>query len=160
MAPDEERGRLPASPREGPYLAVATLFERVLIERDGVASGIRMVDNVNLQVPEMPPGPIPDNVTVHAAAFKAALMVCLKSGRASGRYELRVILHPPIGEPRPYPPHTMELSPEPHGGALAVFELTLLLDAPGLYSFELLLDGEFLTAVPLNVAIQQDERPT
>ncbi len=148
--------RLPGSPREGPYLAVATLFEKVLIERDGVASAIRMIDTVNLEVPDVPPEP----VALIPASFKAALLVVLKSGRVAGSYELQIILHPPDGEPRPYPRHTMELSPETHGGATAVFELNLLLGAPGLYTFELLLDGQFLSAVPLNVAIQQAGRQT
>jgi len=41
--------RLPTSPEDGPFLLAALLCEKVLLEPDGVASAIRIVDQLVIQ---------------------------------------------------------------------------------------------------------------
>lgn len=67
-----------ASPK--PYVQVATLCEKLLQEKDGVFSAIRIVDTFGVVMPENLMDGLPDGVkpglTMH-------LMVCLKAGDAT-----------------------------------------------------------------------------
>src|SRR5574341_341076 len=77
---------------EGPYLAVAVLCERVLEERDGVLSIVRIVDRLTTTIagpdaPErMPANPV--NLT---------LLVGLKSGFVRGRHDIEIKIVDPSG---------------------------------------------------------------
>lgn len=134
--------------RRGPYLAVATICERVLTETDSVQSAIRMVDNVTISpaVANPPPGAV-----APAPVFTADLIVIFKSGDAPGLYRLDVVAEAPSGRKSALEPHTLELPSLPHGGASVVYRLNLVLTETGLYRFAVRLDGRFLTAIPLQV---------
>lgn len=74
--------RLPISPKDGPFLLAALLCERVLLEPDGVASAIRIVDQL-----------VPDEALLKGAVvvppvMQLSLLVILKSGTAPGGADL------------------------------------------------------------------------
>lgn len=133
----------------GPYLQMAIFCERVLQERDGVISAIRIIDRITRAASgpatpeEMPPVPV--NLFV---------LLAFKSGSARGR-------------------HTVHLRPEdPSGLKLAETSLPILFEAEdqgavitlnlgfeaqheGLYWFDVSLDEELITRMPLRVVYQR-----
>jgi hypothetical protein len=80
----------------GPFLTAAAICERVLQERDGVLSAIRIVDRITLtaagEVPEHLPEFPPHNLTV---------LVSFKSGNARGRHTVSFRVEKPSGEEGP-----------------------------------------------------------
>lgn len=80
------------SESRGPFLAVAVLCEKVLEEKDGVLSAIRMVDRIvqtaiGPAAPEEMP-PVPVNLTA---------LVCFKSGGGSGPTQPASAARGPVG---------------------------------------------------------------
>lgn len=123
-----------------------------------MVSAVRIVDTVTLETPpspEAPSGP----VIVLPGQVRLTLLLVLKSGSAPGTYEIQLVLRQPRHTPYSFPPHTAELSPQPYGGANVVFPLSLALGDPGLYHFDVLIDGRFVTSVPLQVVVQKSEQP-
>ncbi len=135
-------------PRRGPYIAVATLCERVLNESDNVQSAIRIVDQVTLEPLSASP---PPGATVLPAIFHGALLIMLKTGDAPGRYMITIEAEAPSGKRVPFNPTPVELPDKPNGGASVVFQLAIALTETGLFRFNVRLDGRLLTVIPLLV---------
>src|SRR5712664_3848369 len=77
----------------GPYLVLATFCERVLQEKDGVLSIIRVIDRmtVNASGPAAPE-------KMPAGQINFPLVICLKSGFAKGKYNLKLVPNTPSGK--------------------------------------------------------------
>lgn len=127
-----------------PYLAFALICERALIESDGTLSLIRVVDKA--QFSEPPPG-------IEGRAFHFArltLAVGLRSGEFRGEAGLVITPRTPdnqLAEP-------LRAAVTLAGGESAqnvLFELHMGIEKTGTYWFDVAVNGNLLTRVPLLV---------
>jgi len=127
-------------PSSGPFLTTAVLCERVLEEKDGALSIIRVIDRVVAQlVPEAPP-----------PVFNCKVVITLRSGTAQGRSTVNVRRQKPSGQ-LDEPLTVQVLFEGQERGTNVVFDLNMAAEEEGLYWFEVLLDGELMTKIPLRV---------
>jgi hypothetical protein len=129
----------------GPYIQAACLCEKVIEEKTGVLSLIRIIDVVTHSVtgpssPEqMPP-----------VLFNFVLVLMLKSGRAAGRYDLKIVPELPSGETQD--PFIISVHFEgEEKGQNVVTNMQFLFTQEGLYWFNVYLGGEKWTAIPFRV---------
>lgn len=136
-----------------PFVQVACVCERVLVETDNVPSLIRIADTYHLELPQALPADT-------AAAVNLTVYVSLKSGDVVGEHEIGLKLNRPDGlasEKRPWP---AEFRGEAHGVSLRL-NFTIANPAYGLYWFDVLWDGdEILTRIPLRLTPPKTLAPT
>lgn len=126
----------------GPYVQVAAFCDQVIEGKDGVLSLIRLVDTlthaeVGPQPPlEMPPVP-----------YKLKLVLTLKSGRARGRYEIRIVPRLPSGETKPPFVTSIHLEGDERGMNL-IMDMHFIFEMEGLYWFDVYLDNRLITRLP------------
>jgi Family of unknown function (DUF6941) len=133
----------------GPYLNAAVICEKVLQEKDETLSIIRMIDRFNVTVsalgsPENLP-PIPLNL---------AVLISLKSGKAKGRstVKLRIEMHSGLKLPDQLLPVLFEGEDR---GVNLILNLNLVIDQEGVYWFDVLLEEQLLTRIPLRTVYQR-----
>lgn len=131
---------------QGPYLSAALICEKVLEEKDGVKSAIRMVDRVT----HFSVGPSPPK-EMEPFEWAGALLVRLKSGRARGSRSLKVMLVKPSGESRPPMQHTVFFEGEDDRGVDIVVNMRLKFEQTGIHWFKIYLDDFVLTQIPLRI---------
>lgn len=136
----------------GPYVAVATLCERVLEEKDGVLSLIRVVDRFNV---ETFGGATAPAEMLSRLVPQTTLALVLKSGGYRGTMKVTVRVRRPNGE----------YAAQPKIEAPAVFDggeqgVAMILTMPlpvwesGLHWVDVEADGRLLTRVPLRVEVR------
>jgi hypothetical protein len=131
---------------QGPYLSAAFLCEKVLEERDGVKSAIRIVDRVTRTAI----GPSPPE-TMEPFDYDATLLIKLKSGWARGPFPLQVRLVKPSGaSPRPLQ-QTVYFEGEEDRGIDIVVNMRIKFDITGIYWIQVYLGDVRLTQIPLRV---------
>jgi hypothetical protein len=141
---DQEQLPLPGG-FGGPYVAVAVFCEKPLREMDGVLSLIRIVDRITFHLTETQP--VSDPVRLF-------LMLCLKAGHMQGTHQISVRATGPSGQEL----GTLQVP--------ALFEsndrgVTLMIPFPflpgedGLYWFDVAVEGQTLTRVPLRAIFQK-----
>jgi hypothetical protein len=128
----------------GPYVQAACFCERALEEKDGVLTLIRIVDRVTHTVAgaeaprEMPP-----------FTYPIMAVIMLKAGQARGRHELSILRQLPSGvKDTEGPTFPVFLESEDRGHNV-VLRMEMVFEQEGVYWFEVLLDGELLTRMPL-----------
>jgi hypothetical protein len=127
----------------GPYVGTAVFCDRVLQERDGVLSLIRIVDRFTVPVA---PGQESAPIQVFAA-------IMLKAGFIRGQYKLTIRHRPPSGTVAPDLVIPVLFEGEDRGvGINAQMNLGGLEE--GLHWFDLILEGQRLTSMPLRVIHQ------
>ena len=129
----------------GPFIQAACLCEKVLQEKDGVLTLVRIVDVVTHTAggPNPPEDMPPLRQNYH-------LVVMLKSGTAIGRYNLTVVPQKPDGSTDDPVGGSVHFEGEEKGVNFIVnlsYEFTM----EGLYWFKLYLDDEKLTEIPFRV---------
>lgn len=130
---------------QGPYIQVAAFCEMLLVEKDGVHSLIRIIDTLTHTAagpdapPQMPPVP-----------HTMKLVIILKSGKAKGRHELRIIPELPSGETKPPFQVSVQMEGEERGQAIAV-DMLFTFTIEGLYWFNVYFDDGLLTRMPFRV---------
>lgn len=130
---------------DGPYIQTACFCEMVLEDKAGVLSLIRIVDTVvqtasGANTPDdMPPMP-----------YTIKLVIMLKSGNAKGRSTLRIVPQWPTGEAKSAVSVTVFFEGEEKGSNL-VTDMSLVFDVEGLYWFDIHLDDQKVTSIPLRV---------
>lgn len=130
----------------GPHLQMALFCERVLEEKDGVLSIIRVIDRV-IQTAAGPAAP----PAMPSFPYDLTMAVSLKSGQAKGSYEIRITQEAPSGLRQQLGnPIRFLLEGEERGHNLIV-RATINFESEGLYWFDVHLDAELLTRVPLRV---------
>lgn len=130
----------------GPYLSAALICEKVLEERDGVKSAIRIIDRVTRTAVD--PNP-PDEM--EAFDYQIVLLVKLKAGEARGVYPLEVRLIKPSGEsPTPLKQNIM-FEGEEDGGVDIVGIMKIKFDLAGIYWFEIFFNKTLMTKIPFRV---------
>jgi hypothetical protein len=130
----------------GPYLLAAFICEKILEERDGVKSAIRIVDRVMRTVV----GPSPPK-EMEAFDYDLTLLIRMTSGMARGPYTLEVRLVKPSGESPPPLMQTVHFEGEEDRGIDVVVGMRIKLDMTGVYWFQIRLDEVRLTQIPLRV---------
>jgi hypothetical protein len=133
----------------GPYLTVAAICEKVLQEKDETISMIRMIDRLAVTVnalgsPESMP-PTAANVTI---------LISLKSGKARGRSTIKLRPEAPSGLKFPDQLLPVLFEGEDRGVNL-ILNLNLVVEQEGVYWFEVLLEEQLLTRIPLRVLYQR-----
>lgn len=136
----------------GPFLQMAVFCERVLEEKDGVLSAIRIIDRVTYRavVPrpseEMPPFPL--NVVA---------LISLKGGRALGRHTLTLRATAPYGTAgRQLPDFSVPVLFEggEDRGVNVILNVAMQVTHEGVYWFDVKLDDALLTRMPLRVVYE------
>jgi hypothetical protein len=126
-------------------VAVAALCEKVLEEKDGVLSAIRIVDRVTSAAQGTEPPPAMPPLTIQLFA-----LIILRPDKARGRFRLTIRPEDPSGsqlQPYELPLH---LDGEERGAQFKI-EIGFVADLEGLYWFDVEIDGTRLTRMPLRV---------
>lgn len=132
---------------QGPYLQTAVFCEKVLTEQDGVLSLIRIVDRVTHTRTD--PG-APD--TLPPFDYQLTLVVTLKSGKATGRHTLKIERQLPSGELQHDQSAQVPVFLEGENrGANIVIEVGARFEMEGVYWYNLSVDDELLTRMPIEI---------
>lgn len=142
----------------GPYVSVAALCELVLEEKVERLSCIRFMDKIEVtstfsrpvsdQEKELLPTAMP------VVPFPVRGLLSLKSGGFIGKKVIRIDLIPPSGKPIKKEGATQSFPAFFEGGEHGVnlvLDFTLNTQEEGLYYFDVFLDDEVITRIPLRV---------
>ena len=137
----------------GPYLAAAFLCEKALREVDGVNSYIRVVDRWTVTGPtdNMPQTPI-----------AATLVVAFKSGIHRGSGQLVITPTSPSDARMPSITIPVHFEGDEDRGVVIVAPMQFGVQEPGLYWFNVSLDGQSLSEIPIRVVyhrVAQSQTP-
>ena len=131
---------------DGPHLLCAVLCERVLEEKNGVKTAVRMVDRITRTVrrPAVP-------AEMEPFDYSITLLVRFKSGAARGGLPFLVRLIKPSGESGPSGKFNLNFEGDDDSGIDVVMPMKLRLDMTGLYWIEIILQSVRVTRVPVRV---------
>jgi hypothetical protein len=129
-----------------PYLAMAIFCERVLREADNVLSVIRIIDRFNVinATVEMPPTPL-----------QFTVLISFKSGFLRGKQMLAIRPKSPTKEDLPQMAFPILFEGDDDRGSAMIAQLNFIATQEGLYWFDVHLNEELVTRMPLRVAYQQ-----
>jgi len=130
---------------EGPYLSAALLCDRVLEEKDGTKSAIRVIDRLTHNVFE--PNP-PANM--EPFDHKLTLFIRFKSGHARGIYSLKMNFVTPAGESSARTVN-VNFEGEEDRGVDIIAPMQMRIEMQGIYWVEIFLGDDFMTRIPLRV---------
>lgn len=136
----------------GPFLAAALFCERVIEDKEGVLTLVRIVDRVvNTAIGSGTPSVMP------AARISLNLLLAFKSGDARGRHDVQIHAEEPSGL-RKTVAHTMSIFFEGEDrGANLIVNLSFEAPQEGLYWFDIFLDDVRVTRIPLRLVYQRQE---
>ena len=134
---------------QGPFIAAALLCETVLTEASSVISAIRIVDRINRAAigSEPPSGMEP-------FTYKLTLLLVFKAGSARGPMQLEIRLQKPSGESQAPVNQTLNFEGDDERGVNVIAEMNLRIDMPGLHWFDIYLEQQRMTRIPLRVVYQ------
>lgn len=133
----------------GPHVAMALICERVLEEKDGVISPVRVIDRIMVHPPTGPHA----SSTMPGVPLDLRLVISLKSGSARGRSTITLRPEKPSGVRMDAIGFPVLLEGEDRGVNLIV-NLGLQVEEEGLYWFDVLFEDELLSRIPLRVMYQ------
>jgi len=133
----------------GPYLQAALFCERVLQEKDEVLSLIRVIDRVILRAVGSAP---PDQMPAGIVACQAVIM--LKTGSLAGKYKLGLLPTTPSGKVLPETSVGILLEGGEDRGINVILNVQFLAQEEGIYWFDLKLENQLLTRIPLRLVYQ------
>jgi hypothetical protein len=136
-------------PGPKPFVQIACICEKVLVEPDNVPTLIRVVDTYFLDLLENAPPGI--QVGLPLTAF-----VSLKSGDVVGEFEVGLQLTAPDSEERPIRMWPVEFRGAENGVNMKV-AFTLANPKLGLYWFDVLWGEEVLTRIPFRLKAKPTE---
>jgi len=130
----------------GPYVQVAAICTTPLVDQQGALSVIRMQDRIQLAgiTDQMQPQPL----------NMLSLVVALKSGEVTGKYQIRVIPTTPSGTQLPGI-DTSALFEGQERGCVIITPLGVVAEEEGLYWFDVIVQGQLVTRIPLRVMYQK-----
>jgi len=130
----------------GPYVQVACVCHTALQEVGGGLSVIRITDRVGVigTTPQMQPQPLQN----------LSLVVLLKAGALRQSQRLKIVPVSPTGQNLPPLEMSVLFEGDDHGVALAM-PLNLIATEDGLYWFDVLVEEQLVTRIPLRVVYQQ-----
>ncbi|OFV91455.1 MAG: hypothetical protein A3G76_15610 [Acidobacteria bacterium RIFCSPLOWO2_12_FULL_65_11] len=132
----------------GPYVAAAVFCEKVLQERDGVASLIRIIDRTTVtalgkDAPEDP-----------SVTLEQTLFLSFKAGFARGKMTVAIQPVSPSGQRLPAVTTDVLFEGDDRGVNL-VFQMKLEAKEDGLYWFDVSVEQQLITRVPYRVLYQR-----
>lgn len=133
----------------GPYVAIAALCERVLEEKDGTVSLIRVIERITAVRPaavfgnQMPP-----------VTHPLWLAIGLKAGKARGRHSLVVEVEKPSAERAKVFDGSVLFEGEDRSVNVVLNLQGFVFELEGLYWFDAALNGSLLTRVPIRINYQ------
>jgi len=130
-------------------LVSAFLCERVLTEKDGVQSYVRVVDSFIAQLAP---------TARSRGLFPVFLAIILKSGEAKGKYSLTVRMNAPSGKVISLGDEIPAVLTGGEHGVNVNVQMLIDVEEEGLYGIDVLIDGEVLTRVPFRVRLERVER--
>lgn len=134
---------------QGPYIT-ALLCERVLEEKDGIKTAIRIIDRVT-HVRVGPDAPS----TLEPFDYQLSLLIKLTSGATRGLYSVAVHLVKPSGESKEVVRQAVNFEGDDDRVGDIVGQMKMRIEMTGVYWFEIFLDDrgrtELLTRLPFRV---------
>jgi len=129
-----------------PYLAMAIFCEKVLREADNVLSVIRVIDRFNVAgaTPEMSP-----------TALQFTVLISFKAGFLRGKQMLAIRPKSPNKEDLPQMSFPMLFEGDDDRGSALMAQMNFIATQEGLYWFDVHLNEELVTRMPLRVTYQQ-----
>lgn len=123
-------------------MTLATFCERVLEEKDGVLTLVRVIDQfaITAHGPE-----VPDELP-SGGILELTLVVSLKSGSARGRHELAIRAEQPSGQHLGEQKFDLHFNGDDHG-VNAVLPIAVPA-IEGVYWFDILINGKRISRVP------------
>ena len=123
-----------------PLIAAAFFCEKIQLEKDDVASIVRIIDKIYV------PRERPDDAMIQVTMFAG-----VKSGALKGKGEMSFVARgPSLEDGRTIGPFPVLLNGDEHG---AQFNLQFAVPTKlGLYWFDVMWNEELLTSVPLRLA--------
>jgi hypothetical protein len=139
---------MPNESSGGPYVAMATFCEKVLHEKDGVLSIIRAIDRVMITTSGVgAPAEMPPNV------INYPIVITLRSGFAKGRFNLTLRPQSPSGKIFGQLSIGVLLEGDDRSANI-VLNAAIPLSEEGLYWFDVLLEEQLLTRIPMRLIYQ------
>jgi hypothetical protein len=135
----------------GPYLNAALLCEKVLQEKDGVLSVVRVVDRVTLTAVSAET-PAPEMIPPSTLAFY--LLIVLKSGMYKGSAEVKLEINSPSGQRIGFSAVDAFFEGDDRGINL-VSPVQFPVSEDGLYWIDVTCLNVLLTRIPLRVIYQR-----
>jgi len=133
----------------GPYLVAALLCEKVLQEKDGTISVIRMIDRITLTV-----NTLDSPETIPSTIINLSALISLKSGSARGKGIVKLRVETPSGLKLLDQLLPVLFEGDDRGVNLIV-AFNMVIDQEGVYWFDVLLEEQLLTRVPLRILYQR-----
>jgi hypothetical protein len=137
---------MPDDSFHGPFVALACICQTTLQEASGHLSLIRVTDRVGVlgTAPQMQPHPL-QNLT---------LVVGLKSGTLRETHRIKIQPITPTGSRLPAVETSVLFEGDDRGPGI-ILPLSIVLTEEGLYWFEISLEEQVLTRIPLRVIYQR-----
>jgi len=129
------------------HLSMAVFCEKVLREADNVLSIIRVIDRFNVF------GPTPEMKQPYPLPF--TILVSFKSGILRGKQLLEIRPISPTGTEMQSFSFPMLFEGDDERGNAVIAPMTFIAEAEGLYWFDVYLNGEVVTRMPLRITYQQ-----
>lgn len=130
-------------PNTKPFVVVATACEKVLVEKDGVCSIIRMVDT--FFIPELPPGAPPN------AGIEINALITFKSGDLKGKFEFALRARKSDGTMREIAHRWPVLFKGEEHGTNVIVKLQIPHSELGLFWIDVLWDEEPIASFPVKL---------
>lgn len=150
---NEDRGQQAAFP-SGPYLVAALLCEKVLEEKNGTKSVIRIVDRVTRTAT----GPNPP-MEMMPFEHEFSMLVRFKAGDARGPMTLQIEPVKPSSETLHSMIGTVNFEGEEDRGIDVVVNFKVRMEQAGVYWFNVYLNGVRVTRAPLRVVYIRQVTP-
>ncbi len=132
------------------YLVLALFCEKVLREADGVLSIIRVIDRFTVRGASHDMQPTVLNFTI---------VVSFKSGFLRGKQVIALRPTSPAGDDLPAMQFPVLFEGDNDRGNILMAQVNFIVDQEGLYWFDLHLNEELVTRMPLRVEYQQTALP-
>jgi hypothetical protein len=140
--------------RSRPYITAALLCERVIQEKDGSLTIVRIADRMQYQLQtvgaQLPEGMKP-MVPIQG-------IVSIKSGPVTGDHKIKVVVERPNGNRKEILAHPVTFLGGDQGQNI-IINLGLGVEQDGLYWFDVIFDEDVLTRIPLMVIPVQEQAP-
>jgi len=144
MSPEPE---YKASPTLGPFLN-ALLCEKILEEKDGIKTAVRIIDQVNRGMTGV--GLSPSSI-MEPFDFPIGLLVRLKAGAARGMHQVNVKILKPNNDSAGEITHPIHLPGPDDAGFDIVLNAMMRIDQVGTWWFDIYVGEERWTRLPLRV---------
>jgi hypothetical protein len=128
------------------YLHVATFCEKILREADGVSTIVRLIDRFNVQGTEDEMQPI---------VLPFMIYISFKSGFMRGKQKISLRPKSPKGEDLPAMDFPVLFEGDDDRGPAIGFQVNWPAQEEGLFWWDLYLNDELITRMPLRVTYQQ-----